>query len=272
MSSDAGVAVRAPAWGPPLLAVQLLTRVPVPGTASLSAPAAQDALARSVVWFPVVGGLVGTVTAGVLLGTAALWPPYVAVVLALVVEARLTGALHEDAVADFCDAFGGGRTRERTFEILKDSRVGSYGVLGLVLALGLRAGLLVALLGALDPWPAAAAVVASAALGRWAAVSLMATSPAVSARPDRTGLARAAGAQTTRGRWALATAGAALLAAPWAMLAPWRLALVVAATLLVLLWVRRLVTGRLGGVTGDCLGFGVYATQLVVLLAATAGV
>ena len=92
------------------------------------------------------------------------WPIGLAVVIGLAFEALLTGAFHEDAVADFCDAFGGGWTRDDILRILKDSRVGSFGALGLILAVALRGGAI----ATLETDRLIAAVTASAALGRWA--------------------------------------------------------------------------------------------------------
>src|SRR5262245_41540059 len=117
-----------------LAAVQFLTRIPVPSFAAGREEAAAD-LRQGEVYIPLVGGLVGLSTSGVILAATYLWPMGLAVVLGLAWEAWLTGALHEDAVADFCDAFGGGWTREEVLHILKDSRIGSFGTVGLGLAL-----------------------------------------------------------------------------------------------------------------------------------------
>ena len=124
-------------WPAFVTAVQFLTRVPLPG--GMNRPGADPALlGHCPLFFPLVGGLVGAAAGGVLWAAAHVWPPPVAIVLALIAEALLTGAFHEDAVADACDAFGGGWTRDDVLRILKDSRVGSYGALGLGLAVALR--------------------------------------------------------------------------------------------------------------------------------------
>ena len=256
-------------WMPPLLAVQFLTRVPVPVLDTLDAATARAALSRSVLWFPVVGGLVGAVTGGTVLLAEQLWPRVVAVLLALIVEARLTGAFHEDAVADFCDGFGGGTTAERIREIMKDSRIGTYGALGLGLTVALRAALLSVLPSALI-LPAA---LAAGALGRWLAVALMAAIPPLAPSGDAAGgLARDVGTRP-RPRWLLA---ASLLAVPFVLplaLASWGAVLgALAAIVVFAAWLRAALLRRLGGVSGDCLGFAVHAAQLAVLLAAAAGV
>lgn len=257
-----------PAWAPPLLAVQLLTRVPVPGTARLSGEQVRVGLGRSLVWFPVVGGLVGLVTALLVLGAGHWWPAWVAVLVALVVEARLTGAFHEDAVADACDALGGGTTRERTLEIMKDSRIGSYGALALVLAVGLRVALLVTLATTAEAGLLVAGVVASATLGRLGAVVLMRLVPPAD-RP--TGLSKDVGGRASGRTVGLATLLAVPFALPLAVLHPGGLLLAVLGSALLLGWWALLLVRRIGGQTGDCLGASVYGVQLVVLLAVTAG-
>lgn len=142
------------------LAVMLLTRIPVP-----SPPGAdRDALARAIWCYPIVGALVGMVGAGVLWSAStaglALGP---ATWLALAATILVTGCFHEDGLADFWDGIGGGRTVARKLEIMRDSRIGSYGAAALVLSLALRAGLLASMAG---PLPAMAALVAAMALGR----------------------------------------------------------------------------------------------------------
>lgn len=257
---------RCPWWAPPLLAVQFLTRLPVPGLAGLSAEAVAVGLVRAVGWFPLVGALVGAITASVAVGAVLLWPIWVAVLLALAVEAMVTGAFHEDAVADFCDAFGGGQSADDIRRIMKDSRIGSYGSVGLVLAIGLRAALLAAVL-ALPVWVAASAIVASATFGRLLVVAMMAL---VAPAPDGGGLAKDIGSGVGGGTVALALSAAIPGLAGFAVTEPMRLAAAVAAAAIFAIWLRRLLMRKLGGSTGDCLGFAAYAGQLILLLAAAA--
>lgn len=115
------------------LALMLLTRLPA-GVKSVAPPIGAATWA-----FPVVGGVVGALSALVLLG--ALWaglPVIMASGLALITSVMVTGGLHEDGLADCADGFGGGRDRARKLEIMRDSRIGSYGALALILFLGLR--------------------------------------------------------------------------------------------------------------------------------------
>ncbi len=251
-------------WIPPLLAVQFLTRIPVPGLNHLTGEQARYGLSRSVIWFPLVGALVGIITAAVLVGSAHIWPRAIAVIIALAVEARLTGAFHEDAVADFCDAFGGGYDPGSTHRIMKDSRIGSYGALGLVLSVGLRAALLIAMPQDLI----IIALIASACFGRFLAVAVMAlVAPAVT---QDGGLAKDVGNRTTIKDLIWASLLAAPVVGLFAYWYPIAGLLTLVGSALFLLWFRALLLRRLGGSTGDCLGFAVYSGQLIVLLAALA--
>jgi adenosylcobinamide-GDP ribazoletransferase len=245
-----------------LAAVQFLTRVPVPILAADAEEAAAD-MRRGEVYIPLVGALIGFCTAVVILAASYLWPPWLASVLGLAFEAWLTGALHEDAVADFCDAFGGGWTREDVLRILKDSRVGSFGTIGLGLALLLRAGTL-ACLSSLELLAAGAA---SASLGRWLWLPVMALLPPVA---DRPGLAHDLVEAVGRREVFLGLLAAAPGTLALGLLMPLRLGAAAAGMALFLCWFVPYLRHRLGGVTGDCLGFVCYAGQLIVLLAASA--
>lgn len=258
-------------WIPPLLAVQFLTRLPVPGLAGLNAATAKAGLARSVVWFPVVGALVGAVTAAVILLAEQFWPRAIAVIVALILEARLTGAFHEDAVADFCDGFGGGMTPQRIHEIMKDSRIGSYGAVGLGLTMALRASLLIALPTALI----LPALLASASFGRWLAVAVMATTAPFeptgpNAGEQAAGLGKDVGARTNTAQWLAATGLTLPFMVPFLLARAAPMGLAIGVAIMFVLWFRHFLLRHLGGVTGDCLGFAVYVGQILILLAATA--
>jgi adenosylcobinamide-GDP ribazoletransferase len=124
-----------------LVALQFLTRVPVPAWVGFDATWLQQCLR----YFPLVGALVGLGGALVLAAAAFWWPPAVAVGLSMAFTVWLTGAFHEDGWADTCDGLGGSVSRERALEIMKDSRIGSYGTAGLLLMLGLKATVLASL-------------------------------------------------------------------------------------------------------------------------------
>ena len=90
---------------------------------------------QAINYWAVVGWLTAAMMAGVLWCAAQILPHSVAVVIAILSRTLLTGALHEDGLADFLDGFGGGTTRDRTLEIMKDSHIGTYGVLGLIFSI-----------------------------------------------------------------------------------------------------------------------------------------
>ena len=123
------------------VALQFFTRCPIPRWVGFE-PAWLQQCAR---YFPAVGLLVGAFSAGALWLSMGLWPTSVAVGLSMAASVWLTGGFHEDGWADTCDGLGGAVSRERSLVIMKDSRIGSYGALGLILLLGLKAACLVAL-------------------------------------------------------------------------------------------------------------------------------
>jgi adenosylcobinamide-GDP ribazoletransferase len=139
--------------------VRFLTIVPTPPTGKAPQP---DWLARSLKYFPLVGIGIGGVSATVLMLAGQVWGPFVAALLAVITSAIVTSAFHEDGLADTFDAFGGGWTIERRLEIMKDSRIGTYGALALVFGVALR----VAALTQLPLWAGAFALVASHAAAR----------------------------------------------------------------------------------------------------------
>jgi adenosylcobinamide-GDP ribazoletransferase len=242
-------------------AVQFLTRLPVPGGETRDLSTFPEDIRRGLQFFPVIGACVGLLTAAVFLLFDSILPTALAVLAALAVEARLTGAFHEDAVADFCDAFGGGWTREDVLRILKDSRIGSYGALGLTLAVALRAGGLVALNDAVS---IAASLIIAGGAGRLTILAVMAVVPPV---PQREGLAKDVGQVAdwaTFGRgvlWALPVAFLALIFDFWGLV------FAAVASIAFVVWFRRYLLRRLGGVTGDCLGFAAYAGMILTTLA-----
>ncbi len=171
-------------------AVQFLTRIPTPQLAGFQ----PEWIQQSARYYPLVGQLVGGAAALVLYGAAQVWSPWIAALLAVAAGVVLTGGFHEDGLADTADGLGGGLTRQRRLEIMKDSRLGSYGALALGLTLALRVAAL-AMLAQFSPFFAAVALLAAHGLGRGAAVGAMTVMPyggdpgmAKEGRPDRASL------------------------------------------------------------------------------------
>jgi adenosylcobinamide-GDP ribazoletransferase len=219
----------------------------------------QHELAGAVAYFPLVGALVGASIAGVTMAIASLVGLEAALVAGLALGAMLTGAMHEDGLADTCDGLGGGFTKARALEIMRDSRIGSYGAVALILLYAARftlfrslgaAGLLLAL-------PVASA------LGRATGVVLMAWLP--SARAD--GMAENVGRSLGRGAVVIAVVTAVVLAAALSgIAAPALVAVAVVITLAAAMYLRH----RLGGVTGDTLGAANVVTETMVIAVAVA--
>ena len=123
-----------------LVAIQFLTRVPA--LAGLLTPFDSRWLNACVAYFPLVGALVGLLGAMAIALVSIAWPPVVAALLGVALTIWLTGAFHEDGLADTFDALGGNVTRESALKIMKDSRIGTYGATVLVFTLLLRVTLL----------------------------------------------------------------------------------------------------------------------------------
>lgn len=243
-----------------LTAVQFLTRIPVPGGAmSGTMEDYQVALRASVVYFPVVGGFLGLFTGAVFLVGCQLWAPLVAALLAIGLEAWITGAFHEDALADATDALGGGWTREQVLEILKDSRHGTYGVMALVVGVGLRVATIASLSGA---W-SILVIGASAAIGRWAILWMMAALPPIE---DRHTMARDVGSQPGLRTILQGSVMPLLLGIGLLCFSPLRVVVALAASGLLTFLFARYIQRRVGGITGDFLGCTCYLVQLVCLL------
>lgn len=249
-------------WRPFLVALMFLTRVPVPRARRWSSSEFHAAQLGSHLWFPLVGTLIGFWTCGWLWIGSLLWPTFVLVTVAIVAEILLTGAFHEDALADFADAFGGGWDREQTLRILKDSRLGTYGTLAIALTVILRIACL-ASISSLEL--ALAAVLFSTTFGRWAIVAVMRLVPAI---PNHEGLARTVPRDVASGDLLIALGMCVPGCLPMLLVAPIR-ALIGVCLCGIVLWVMtRLIQQRLGGATGDCWGAVGMVSQLVILLAA----
>jgi adenosylcobinamide-GDP ribazoletransferase len=232
-------------------AVQFLTRVPV---RTSTAPT----LGATVPWFPVVGGLIGA-SIGALVAVLAEWVPMsVAAAAGVLIGVLLTGAFHEDGLADVADAFAGGWTREERLRILTDPLHGSYGVAALTGSIVLR----VVCVAALSPATAFAGLVAAHSLGRAAAVGTMAGAPA--AKPE--GL----GADSTRTlRAGPAAAGVAAGTGIAALACGWWAIPLVAVVALGAVATAALAVRKIGGVNGDVLGAIEQVGEMLVLVVIT---
>jgi adenosylcobinamide-GDP ribazoletransferase len=239
-------------WGDLRIAAAFLTRLPI----RLGDDRGLSALAGASACFPVVGlgiGLLGGLLYA--LAVALDLPPLLAAIIAVAGTVGTTGALHEDGLADTVDGFGGGADRERKLQIMRDSRIGTYGVIALVLALGAR---VTALASFDDNGDAVAALILCAAASRALIVAAMHGAPL--ARGD--GLAASAGRPTqARMVWALGLGG--LTALVFAGID----GIVAAAVGGAVAWaIVALARRQIGGVTGDVLGALQQGAEIAMLL------
>ena len=234
-----------------LTALAYFTRIPVPRWVGYEAHYL-NAAAR---YFPLIGLLVGAVAAGTYWLALQVWTPAIAVLLSMAATLLLTGAFHEDGLADSMDAFGGGYTREDTLRIMHDSRIGTFGAIALVVVLALKWQAL----AALPPTLAIGTMVAAHGASRLFAIAYLRTLPYV--RPE--GKAKPVARDLHGAALAVATVcGCAPLFG-----LPWPLALAIPLVLLPLwLWLGAYFRRRLSGYTGDCLGMAQQLAELTILL------
>jgi len=229
-------------------AVSLLTRLRTRGGADT---------ARAIPWMPVVGALVGIVVALVYAGLHVVLTPLIAASIAIATGTVITGALHEDGLADVADAFGARVSRERAMEIMQDPRHGTYGIVALVLSVVAR----VTALGALGPWTAVAALPVAHSLGRASAGATMATLPAAG------GSTLGASYKPQRGSATTGLVIAAVIAA--ALMGFWSIP-AIAVALVAAAVVGLLAMQKLGGFNGDVLGAIEQLAELGILCLAVA--
>ena len=252
----AAMTMRPGIFGQFLLATAVLTRLPV-----MAATPAEGEVATSSWAFPVVGAGIGMIAAFALfvasvfgLGQAP------SVLLALVTAGFVTGALHEDGLADTADGFGGGRDRDDKLAIMRDSRQGTYGILALILTIGLRAVALASIAGPIES--GLALIAAHAASRAFLPPAMLWVDPA---RDD--GLGATAG-RPSPGVVAIAVAVGALIAI--GMLGPVRGIIAFVVSSMAVTAVAALARRQIGGYTGDVLGAFQQVGEIVMLLVAAA--
>jgi adenosylcobinamide-GDP ribazoletransferase len=231
------------------IALQFFTRLPIPSWVGFEASWLQHASR----YFPLVGCVVAAIAAGVYFAAALVLPAPVAAALSTAASIYLTGAFHEDGFADTCDGLGGGLSanlpRERVLEIMKDSRVGAYGAIGIVCMLAAK----LSALAMLPPRLAVGALFLAHPLSRLAAASLIWRLDYVRGE----GKAKPLAQQMSGAEFAIAAVTAVLpvpvLLTTGLITADAVLAALLAA-LLAVVWLGRKLQDRLGGYTGDCLG------------------
>lgn len=245
------------------IALQFFTRLPVPSWVGF----APDWLHHASRYFPAVGIVVGAITAAVYSAAALFWPQAVAVVISTAAGIILTGAFHEDGFADMCDGFGGGYTRERVLEIMKDSRIGAYGAIGIAMMLMLKCTVLSML--------PASAVAAVLLLAHPVSRLIPATLIWRMRYAKEEGKAKPLARQMSGSEFAIAFMCAVLPAFVLTYFgwSPWQWILAGSAAGMVAgFWMARLFKRRLDGYTGDCLGAAQQVTEVALYLGVLAAI
>ncbi len=245
------------------IALQFFTRLPIPRWVGFE----PDWLHHASRYFPMVGIVVAAITSAVYALAAWLWPAPVAVLLATAAGIYLTGAFHEDGFADMCDGFGGGLTRERVLDIMKDSRIGAYGAIGIGVLLALKC----VVLSAMPSGAVIAALFFTHPLSRLAATALIWRLEYARDESKAKPLAQ----QMTTIEFAIAAVSAMLPALylglnghlAWNAMLAGVLAATAAAA-----WLGKKFIRRIGGYTGDCLGAVQQVTEVVLYLSVLASI
>ncbi|TFW27372.1 adenosylcobinamide-GDP ribazoletransferase [Duganella callida] len=242
-------------------ALQFFTRLPIPGWVGFD-PAWLNQAAR---YFPLVGVVVALITGASYALAAWFLPEAAAAVISTAVGIYITGAFHEDGFADMCDGFGGGMTQARILEIMKDSRIGAYGAIGMVCMLALK----LTTLSMLPPLAAIGALLTAHPLSRLMATTLIWRLDYARAE----GKAKPLAQQINTSEFLIAAFTAmlpALLVAWLHWLPSHALVYGVIAMATATLWLARLFVRRIGGYTGDCLGAVQQVTEVLLYVAVLA--
>lgn len=233
-------------------AIMFFTRLPVPK----NLPFSQNYLNRAARYFPLVGAVVGGIGAAIFWLANLIFSPAIALLLSMAATIVTTGSFHEDGFADVCDGFGGGYTKARVLEIMKDSRLGTFGTVGLVLMLSLKFAALLQLNPAVVPWT----LIAGHSISRLAATVLIVALKYV--RDDLTAKAKPLAVKLSAGEMVLATFFGLVPLVLLGWVALWTLVPVALITALAAAYFVR----RIGGYTGDCLGATQQLAEVVFYL------
>jgi len=236
-----------------LLALGFYTRLPCPKNLDYRQ------LPQAAVYLPAIGWLVGAMSGAAFYLAAGLWPQQVAVIVALITGIFVTGAFHEDGFADVCDGFGGGYGKERILAIMKDSAIGVYGALGLLLLLLLKIGLLGSLQAGMVPW----VLLAGHSFSRLMPLGLMYRYPYARTENSKSGIAM------FRPGFSELVIAAAMALLPFIFL-PGHCLLAAVPVALSTFFLGRYFDRQIGGYTGDCLGACQQVAETVFYLSVSA--
>ncbi|PSU51451.1 adenosylcobinamide-GDP ribazoletransferase [Photobacterium frigidiphilum] len=240
-------------WQIFLVALAFFTRIPIPE----STPYSPERLNQANRYFGAVGIIIGLLTALTYWVFVQIFPIELAVAAAIICGLLLTGAFHEDGLADVFDGFGGGWSVEQKLNIMKDSRLGTYGASALVMMLGCRWAVLIGL-AKIDILLPAGLLIVMHTLSRICAASLIFSYPYVRADQDSK-VKPLANQQSQHDLWVLIATGLIIL-----LLLPLEMAITLTLVLLVVRWLcGKWFQQQLGGYTGDCLGAAQQIAELM---------
>lgn len=244
-------------WQLLLTAIMFYTRIHVP----VSIPYTPEMLSKATRYLPLIGWITGSFMIALLyiLGTIA--PPMISILLSIIMGVWVTGAFHEDGFADMCDGFGGGWTKEKILHIMKDSRIGTYGMLGLLLIMTLK----FLALRELSLPLVMITIIAAQPLSRFMAITVVYTHRYVRENDDSKAKPIAQGISLAdlgiAAIWGWAPFIAAII-----YLHNYTLLLTIPALLLARWYLVRLMQKWIGGYTGDCLGAVQQVSETVIYL------
>ena len=241
-----------------LAALMFFTRIP--GVTWIEQP--EEHFKQAPRYFPLIGWIIGAIGAGVIWGGSLIFPLPLAVLLSMTATIILTGAIHEDGFADVCDGFGGGWTKAQILEIMKDSRVGLFGVIGIVLLVGMKFLCLISL----PREVLLMAVVSGHSLSRFVSISFMYTHEY--AREDATSKAKPVVKQMTVKELLFAGVIGIIPLIAFVLIYSQLKAYIIGG---IVVWIVRWMSGRyftrwIGGYTGDCLGAVQQLTEVMFYL------
>ena len=229
------------------------TRIPCPKWIDHS----EEYLNKASMYFPSIGWIVGGFAALILWLLTFILPLSISIIISMIASILITGAFHEDGFADICDGFGGGWTKQKILEIMKDSRIGAYGVIGLILILGLKFSLLFNMKIQII----LIALIVGHSLSRFAAVSIIFTHSYV--RQNEDSKAKPLGKKMTSAQFLVA---AVFGLVPLLLFENYIFFLILIPVLLTRLYLINYFKKWIGGYTGDCLGAAQQVTEIIIYL------
>jgi len=242
------------------------TRIPVPRWMNHN----DELLNRATIYFPIIGWIIGAISAAIFWMSSLTFSPEIAILLSMVASIWATGAFHEDGFADVCDGFGGGWTKLKILEIMKDSRLGTYGAVGLGSLLGLKFLCLKELnqtnsLGATSEFNLILALLIAHPLSRFVALTFIYTHEYV--RENEDSKAKPVAKKITTNEVFIAAVGGLLpllLVSYW--YSEWGLLAIVLPLIVVKWYLGRFFSKWIGGYTGDCLGATQQLAEITIYL------